>query len=535
MKATSAFDTASLCEALAISPSDKQLVHKRKPSIKTIIDACKGFVVVGQETNKVELFHHSLSEHLSSLPDLMEPIQRLPKLTMTYLLYENFVNPCRDSPSIAKRKRDFPLSTYMSSFWPEHVRGTAETELEDEVCHFLGSPNSTSMLQLKLQDVLTDYFVLGDFVGNVDLDSIPSALYVAVSYRLLRTVQSLVSRKHNLDRTTSRGEKYAALHVAVRMDDNDILEQLVQGGANLNVQDRWGLTPLHLALALQLPSKSTILESLLSADAAFDIGDQDGDMAIHAAASHSDLETMKILLTHVTNINAQNARGQTALHVAIRRGEKSIAEMLLKAGADPTIVDSHGMSALKAALACEDFDVVELILGCDSGRFPLLRLERTQGETALKAHQAKIRETERQSALTSHVELYDRAIRKEQEDFLWNFTGDHRKTELKWAALKGNYELLRDLIQGGVRLDRQDDYTGFTALHDAVYANRDAGTVLLLAAGASPNIANSLNRTPQQLAQIFGNKHMADLFENDTWKKKTYGGKTGAEWQQYFR
>jgi hypothetical protein len=75
----------------------------RKPSIKTVLNIYKGPVVIREQTKMVELFHHSLCEHLYDLLDLIQPTQRLAADALKYILYEDFSTPSKDTASIEQR------------------------------------------------------------------------------------------------------------------------------------------------------------------------------------------------------------------------------------------------------------------------------------------------------------------------------------------------------------------------------------------------------------------------------------------------
>ena len=65
-----------------------------------------------------------------------------------------------------------------------------------------------------------------------------------------------------------------------------------------------------------------------------ELGDKDGDRAIHLAAMEDQLDIVKVLLEAGANINVKNKKGQTALHVAIVGGFKRIIKILLEKGAN---------------------------------------------------------------------------------------------------------------------------------------------------------------------------------------------------------
>lgn len=71
-----------------------------------------------------------------------------------------------------------------------------------------------------------------------------------------------------------------------------------------------------------------------------------------------------------------------------------------------------------------------------------------------------------------------------------------RNTPLILAAKINAVTILKQLIDGGADLDRQD-YRGYTALHYACFYRNDAAITLLLDAGASSYVRDAFDKLPQ--------------------------------------
>jgi ankyrin repeat protein len=125
------------------------------------------------------------------------------------------------------------------------------------------------------------------------------------------------------------------------MDRPNLLEQLLQRGANPNVMSTSGETPL--SVAVQAGSIRTI-EMLL--EAAADV--QYGDVLHYAVEREADeLEVIRLLLSKGAPVNAiqfsdpiarqlrQFLLRGTPLHKACRLGKHEVVELLLTHGADP--------------------------------------------------------------------------------------------------------------------------------------------------------------------------------------------------------
>jgi len=125
-------------------------------------------------------------------------------------------------------------------------------------------------------------------------------------------VEVFGEQQNEFNRKNSEG--YTPLHVAVTEGDDEVniemCELLIEGGADVNLQDNSGNTPLILA----------ILEF--------------------------DLEMCKFLIESNADVNLQNNRGDTPLHIAARNSEYlpilDIIDLLIQNGANPTIANGNG-------------------------------------------------------------------------------------------------------------------------------------------------------------------------------------------------
>merc|ERR1712038_394738 len=65
------------------------------------------------------------------------------------------------------------------------------------------------------------------------------------------------------------------------------------------------------------------------------------------AATHGNLDLVKILITKGLDVNAQDkVDGSTALMMAARNGHETVTEFLLEKGANPNFINDDGLSAM---------------------------------------------------------------------------------------------------------------------------------------------------------------------------------------------
>jgi len=137
---------------------------------------------------------------------------------------------------------------------------------------------------------------------------------------------------------------------AVREADGDkAMEYLNKPGAPvLNTRDRTtGETALHIAVKQH---QDSWVGFLLNKGANPDIRDNDGNTPLHDAALFGDVTAINYLVSMKAKVNQTNNRGETPLVLAVHRRDPLLVRTLMEAGADPKIADSMaGKSALDYA------------------------------------------------------------------------------------------------------------------------------------------------------------------------------------------
>jgi len=164
----------------------------------------------------------------------------------------------------------------------------------------------------------------------------------------------------------------SALNAAVISNNNDMVSLILSHGAKVNgAVDTDGNTALHMALhkdgcrrGRPGMSNTNVIETLLEAGANVNISNKEGKTPMHLAVDRNKPGVFDKLLSHRGNPNK-------ALHYACERKHVKIAEILLKAGADPNLTDSETSGKLRklthvpplcAAVAQDNYELAELLL-----------------------------------------------------------------------------------------------------------------------------------------------------------------------------
>ncbi|KAF5701144.1 ankyrin repeat-containing protein [Fusarium globosum] len=189
---------------------------------------------------------------------------------------------------------------------------------------------------------------------NARSDSGETPLLAAGGYDDL--VEFLVQEGADLEIADNNG--MTALHIAAR----DGVRSQVQFILDTNVFDvngktKDGMTSLHFAATKSYCEDVTSL--LLDSGANIDEVNDDGNTALHLACESWQDSVVKILLGKRADTEKKNKNnGETPLHVAARIGRIGPLRALLEGGADPRTTDQNGRTPRQSAEAAKEEQIV---------------------------------------------------------------------------------------------------------------------------------------------------------------------------------
>ena len=111
-------------------------------------------------------------------------------------------------------------------------------------------------------------------------------------------------------------------------------------------RDRFEYTPLHWA-AVQ--GHWDVVETLVERGADVNALGWDGGTPLHMACHHDRPDMVRVLLDAGADLTIRNQWGRTPLHVAARRNCDLVAALLLSRGADPNATTKEGWTPLHVA------------------------------------------------------------------------------------------------------------------------------------------------------------------------------------------
>jgi ankyrin repeat protein len=106
----------------------------------------------------------------------------------------------------------------------------------------------------------------------------------------------------------------APIHACVKNCKIDCLQVLISYGADINLPDNSGSTPIHWSSCMQ---NTMFLDLLIECGASIDKFDYEGGSALHYAAYYGNKNIIKRLLKKGLNAYQENFKGITPIDLAI--------------------------------------------------------------------------------------------------------------------------------------------------------------------------------------------------------------------------
>ncbi|KAI8499774.1 hypothetical protein Bbelb_228250 [Branchiostoma belcheri] len=270
----------------------------------------------------------------------------------------------------------------------------------------------------------------------------------------------------NVNARDTAGRKSTPLHFAAGFGRKDVVEHLLQNGANVHARDDGGLIPLH------------------------------------NACSFGHAEVVTLLLRNGADPNARDNWNYTPLHEAAIKGKIDVCIVLLQNGADPSIRNTDGKTALDLAEPS-----AKTVLTGDYKKDELLEAARSGNEDKLMALLTPLNvnchASDGRKSTPLHLAAGYNRVRIVQL-ILQHGADVHAKDKgglvpLHNACSYGHFEVTELLLKHGASVNAMDLWQ-FTPLHEAASKSRIEVCSLLLSHGADPTLLNCHSKSAIDVA-----------------------------------
>ena len=217
-----------------------------------------------------------------------------------------------------------------------------------------------------------------------------AAAITAVRSSTRASVEKLIAADPQLVASKDPGGS-TLLHHAAAFGGLDVMELLIDKGADVNAKNRRAAMPLHWAIhdaakvrllisrgaqvnARQVEGRTPLYQAtvlggglpvvrvLLERGADPNIPILIGQTPLRAAALRGDVDAMLLLIEKGANVNAKNGAGETPLMAAATTGNAKAVRLLLEKGADATVRSKRNETALGDAATSGVLESVTLLL-----------------------------------------------------------------------------------------------------------------------------------------------------------------------------
>ena len=190
-------------------------------------------------------------------------------------------------------------------------------------------------------------------------DELNQKLFEAVENENIREVETLLKQRANIN---AQNKYYdTLLHWAVWRGYYDMVQFLIDNGADPFIEDTFGETPLD---SCDNEKIRKLLENYMNnykqRNKTPSIENND---LLYYAFDNNLIEVKKCVYRENYNINIQDDKGYTPLMYAIMNHNLKMVEFLVEHGADINLCNNNGQSPLKIAYLYNSEKIAEYLLG----------------------------------------------------------------------------------------------------------------------------------------------------------------------------
>ncbi len=266
--------------------------------------------------------------------------------------------------------------------------------------------------------------------GTTNIQSLLESVRESIANPEIRTA---AGRAVPVDTAALRRDLSAQPDLPRTRKELKVVELLLAAGADPNIPDVIGITPVHCAAYRPQPE---FLKALLEKGGNVLAQSRTGDTPLHYAAALGSPATVKLLLDKGAKVGKATRFGNTPILRAAGSGDPEIARLLLERGAFADEVNNDGETPLHKAVCLQDRDMVALLLD--------------QGHAAINGGAGSLNETALHAAASRKDAATVRLLLEHKADL--NAADKSGFTPILNAAEKGHLAIVEILAQQGAGL-----------------------------------------------------------------------------------
>ncbi|OQD68299.1 hypothetical protein PENPOL_c003G10753 [Penicillium polonicum] len=345
-------------------------------------------------------------------------------------------------------------------------------------------------------------------------------LFAASEGGFLDIVQLLIQKGADID--AFDGFRETPLYIACENGHIEVVRLLLDKGADVHHRNQFGWTPVNTASD---EGFSDIVLLLVERGADINVQNESGESPLSSACRRGHIEVVRLLLDKGADIHHQSQSGWTPVNDASKAGFLDIVRLLIQRGAHIDTPDQFGETPLYVACENGHIEVVHLLLDKgadvhhpDDGQWTALHIASDRGFLDIvlllidRAADVNAQTASRETALLrasskGHIEIVKSLVANGAD---LEIASRYGLKPLGVASQRGFLGVVKLLLEKGADI-KSVTKRGFTPLHCASHNNSVEIVNLLLDKGAAIDSADSKGRTPLHLASRMGSLNVANL------------------------
>lgn len=341
-----------------------------------------------------------------------------------------------------------------------------------------------------------------DGIKNKNLESVWKDEEVWSGFQTLSDAESLIDKisKGDYEELLQNPKNYSTiLLVATWLEKNDLLEDVLERGAPIDVKDACGRSALHLAATIgNVEAIKLLIDHGMQVDA---WENRQKVTPLHCAASKGKLECVKALIAYGADVNAAIKINKSPLHFAVQGLAVSCVKELLEHGAIPNSSQVYTETPLHIAAALGSSEIISHLLDhnaavdvqCGFDKVTPLHLAAgegdpiccqlliTKGQASVECRNHKQQTPLHLAALSQCAETMELLLKAGANPNAMDIDG---RTPLHSSIVKATRtcDCVRLLLKKGVQVNKPDKF-GYTALHLAALQEFAHCVMLLINSG----------------------------------------------------